>query len=137
MTRVTSLPKAPSVFPLVRCPLLPVSSSSAPVVNVNARYKHVYLGKKNAMSKEAIEKELRWMGNDRVALMKRIEAKLSDDEFEEAVALVMAAEKNKIESIASWNTILGVEVKKNGPEMAFKLFNDVSLTSFPTGAGIA
>ncbi|EEP77364.1 predicted protein [Uncinocarpus reesii 1704] len=93
---------------------------------IGVRYKHAYLSKNNAfMSKEALKKELKWVGNDRVALMGRIEKMLTGDEFEKAVALVMAAEKEGVESIASWNALLSEELKKNGPEMGFKLFNDL------------
>ncbi|EAS29150.3 uncharacterized protein CIMG_07896 [Coccidioides immitis RS] len=92
----------------------------------SVRCKHVYMRKENPFaSKEALRRELKWVGNDRVALMNRIEKMLTDDEFEKAVALVMAAEKEGADSIASWNALLSEELKKNGPDMAFKLFNDI------------
>ncbi|WEW59770.1 hypothetical protein PRK78_005250 [Emydomyces testavorans] len=100
---------------------------STPTLSIRgARYKHAYMQKADAsISKGALREELKWVGGDRVTLMNRIEKMLTDDEFEKAVALVMAAEREGTESIASWNALLGEETRKNGPEVAFKLFNDI------------
>lgn len=73
------------------------------------------------------EKETKKKRHDPAGFAKRVTALLAKGNYPRAYALVVNAEKARLDCMVAWNMLLDWKMRNGETQEAFKLFNDVSL----------
>ncbi|KAI5300130.1 acetyl-CoA hydrolase, partial [Ascosphaera pollenicola] len=90
----------------------------------NPKFKLPEFTDRSTVTPKSVILELKWV-QDRVALARRVEELLKEDDYDKARELVRAADKNNIDCVVSWNLIFEYLMEHNQSMVAFKQYNDM------------
>ncbi|KAE8151291.1 hypothetical protein BDV25DRAFT_152887 [Aspergillus avenaceus] len=86
--------------------------------------KEVEAARSSKVSTKVVEMELVWLKDPR-ALGDRVSRMLITGQYELAVALIRAAQKERMDCGSAWNHLFAHCMKQNSPEAAFRFYNEM------------